>query len=730
MASGKKLVEKKDYARALIQFRNAAKVMPKDAEPYYQAALVYLERRDWQTAYSYLKTAVGLNPKHQQAQLKLAELLAAGSNKKDDIQAAHQAIEDLMKSAPASAEELDTLALSEFRLGNQQDAEKHLEEAFAKFPAHLSSAVSLARMKLAHKDVAGAEEVLKKTAEQKPPAAGAFLALGRLYVSTGKIADGEAQFRRAIEIDPKSGPALLALAVLETRAGKIQDANETYKRLSSLSEPQYRPYHAAFLASTGKHDQAVSELENLYRKYPDDRTVRSYLVSEYMGLHKPEEAEKLASAAVKKNSKDVDARLLRAGIYLTTGKPDDAQKDLAVALHFQNDSYQAHYLMSLVYRAHGAGVQQRQELGEVLRLRKEYLPARIQLARALIGAGSAQAALDLLDDKGVPPQQKNTVGYLVERNWALIALKQTAEARKALDPVLARIKAPELLFQDGVLKYNANNYSGARVALVEALNKSPEDLRILRLLVATYAAEKQPAAAVSAIQQYAAQHKNSAPVQQFLAELLIASGQKGPARSALQAAKAANPKFLAPDLTLAQLDLSEGKINDATRSLSALLAQNPNLVPARLMLGSAEEMRGDHTAANADYRKVLDAQPNNVAALNNLAFGLAEYGNQADEALKYAQKAAELAPDSPAVQNTLGWVLYRKGLYSMAVPHLEQAAEKEPNARRKCHLAMAYLKMGDQERGQKNLNAALKLDPTIPEIRVAQQMLDEMDGGR
>src|SRR5689334_11709451 len=97
LESGKKLLEKKDYARALIQFRNAAKVMPKDAEPYYQAGLVYLERRDWQAAYQSFKGAVQLNPKHQQAQLKLAEIMAMGGKK--EVEQAHQAIQDLIKTA-------------------------------------------------------------------------------------------------------------------------------------------------------------------------------------------------------------------------------------------------------------------------------------------------------------------------------------------------------------------------------------------------------------------------------------------------------------------------------------------------------------------------------------------------------------------------------------------------------------------------------------------------------
>ena len=728
LESGKRMIEKKDYARALIQFRNASKVMPKDAEPYYQAGLVYLERRDWLTAYASLKKAVDLNPKHQQAQLKLAELLSMGDQK--NVEEAHEKLQDLIKTAPGNAEELGALALTEWKLGNQQDAEKHLEEAFAKFPAHLASAVNLAGLKLGHKDLAGAEEVLKKTAGQKPPSANAFLALGKFYVTTGRAADGEKQFRRAVEIDPKSGPALLSLAVLEMRTGKTQQADQTYRQLSALPDQQYKPYHAAFLASLGKHDQAIGEFEKLYHQYSDDRVIRSYLVGEYMRVQKADEADKLVTAAINKSSKEVDARLLRASIYLATGRPDEAQKDLAVALHFQNDSFQAHYLMAQVHQARGAATQQRQELGEVLRLRKDHLPARIQLSRALLGVGSAKAALDVMDDKAVLPQQKNVLAYLVQRNWALIQLNQSAEARKEVDRGLAQLRAPDLLFQDAYLKYGQKDYPATRASLVEALNKSPEDLRMLRLLVATFAAEKKPAAAIPVVQQYAALRPKSAPLQQFLAELLAAHGQRAQARAALQAAKAANPKFTPADLELAQLDIAEGKLNDAAKTLSGLLAQNAANVPARFLLAGVEEMRGDHAAAMNDYRKVIEAQPNSVAALNNLAFNLAEYANQPDEALKYAQKAAELAPEAPAVENTLGRVLYHKGLYSMALLHLEKAADKEPNALRKCHVAMAYIRIGDQERGQKNLNAALKMDPNIPEIRAVQQMLDNMHGGR
>jgi Tfp pilus assembly protein PilF len=50
---------------------------------------------------------------------------------------------------------------------------------------------------------------------------------------------------------------------------------------------------------------------------------------------------------------------------------------------------------------------------------------------------------------------------------------------------------------------------------------------------------------------------------------------------------------------------------------------------------------------------------------------------------------------------------------------------KEPNARRKYHLAMAYFKSGDGSRGTAQLNQALKMDSTLPEAATARRILAE-----
>src|SRR5215471_9492761 len=77
---GKDFVAKKDYTRAAIEFQNASKTMPKDAEPYYQLALLALQRRDARGAIALLRKATDLNAQHAGAQLKLATMMLASSD--------------------------------------------------------------------------------------------------------------------------------------------------------------------------------------------------------------------------------------------------------------------------------------------------------------------------------------------------------------------------------------------------------------------------------------------------------------------------------------------------------------------------------------------------------------------------------------------------------------------------------------------------------------------------
>lgn len=154
-----------------------------------------------------------------------------------------------------------------------------------------------------------------------------------------------------------------------------------------------------------------------------------------------------------------------------------------------------------------------------------------------------------------------------------------------------------------------------------------------------------------------------------------------------------------------------------------MIAANPKNIDARFLMALLNEGSGDHKGAIESYRAVLGIDSSNLFALNNLAYGLATEKPQ--EALRFGQRAAEIAPDNPTVEDTLGWVYFRMGLYNSALGYLKSAYAKQPTPGHQYHLAMCYLKSGNREQGTKNLSAAVQKDPTL-----GKDSRDSVDGAR
>ena len=724
LATGKQLLEKKDYQRAILQFKNALQLDPKSAEAHYQLAQAYLGAGGMQQAASELYKATELDPKHAKAQLTLAELMAGSSNK-ELVAEAYKRASAVAGASPNDADALTTLALTELRMGQPEEAERDTLKALEKAPANLKSSMLLVAMKLAQKDLPGAEQVLKQAVEKAPNSVDPLLALGRLYRAVQRLPEAEAQFQRAVQIDPKNGPALVDLAALQLASGKKDVAEETYRKAAALPDRQFKAVHALFLMTDKRSDAAIAEMKELLRKDPNDRDLRGLLMRAYLATNKIKDATDLLTTALTKNPKDVDALVQRAAIRITGGQYEDAYKDLMPVMSLKPDLAEAHYLMAKVHQSRGAGGNYRQELEEAVKRDPRHLRARLELVSVLISSNAAQAALELMDK--TPADQRRSVAVMVQHTGALMASGRWADAAQEIDAGLKATRAPELLIQDALVKVQRKDAAGARKSLEEALSSNPENTRALEILVGIYRSQGQLDAAIAKVQEYAAQRPQSAVLMQYLGALYVANRQPDRARTAFLAAKAANPKNLGIDLNLAQLDLEENRVDEARKTLTGLLNADGGNQAARMLLAAVEDRGGNPVGAIEQYRKVLDKDGKNVGALNNVAYLLASQ-SKADEALAFAQQAKELAPEDMTVEDTLGWIYYAKAMYPVAVQHLENVVAKAPSARRKYHLAMAYLKAGDRQRGAMVLEQAIKMDSKLPEAQMAQQVLMETSG--
>jgi len=725
MADGKQHLERKDYARAILLFKNAAALKRGSADVYYQLGLAYIGLRNYRSAYAALKKAVELDPQHVQAQIKKAELEASSTD--EGLRAtAETSMRGLVTQSPNNTDALSVLTMAELRLNKPADAERDLMRLLQQAPQDIQASLNLATVKYMEKDMAGAETVMKQAAAANTKSPVPLLALGDLYRLTGKPEAAESLYQQALQIEPNNGTALLSLANLYAATNRTDLAEKFYRRVSALPDPNNKPVYAMFLFDTGKRDQAIAEFEKLAKADPSDRKARTDLVEAYLAVGKFSNAEKLLNTAIQKNASDRDALLQRSRLYLAAHNYEGARRDVGEALHQDANSAQAHYVLARIHQAADQPLAQRQELGEALRLNPSWLAVRLELAHLLLTTSGAKAALNVLDDvNNVAPAQKNSLAFVIERNWAMWGAGDMAEMRKQLDVGLAQVRAPKLLVQDGMWKLKAGKTAEARRSLEEALKQDPQEVSALALLANSYIAQKDTAKAIAVAQEYAGREPKSAAMQEFLGNLLMTRGKLSQARNALNASLAADPRFEPALLTMAQLEVVEGKWDAARSQLNTVLSMDSKSATARLWMGVIEEANRNYEVALKYYREALDADPNNAEALNNAAYLLADHANQPDEALKYAQRAVELRPGKVSYEDTLGWVLYHKGLYTVAVPHLEQAAAQKGSVVPKYHLAMAYAKSGDRTRSRTALEAALKLNPNVPEAQMAKQVVGE-----
>ncbi len=151
------------------------------------------------------------------------------------------------------------------------------------------------------------------------------------------------------------------------------------------------------------------------------------------------------------------------------------------------------------------------------------------------------------------------------------------------------------------------------------------------------------------------------------AQLLAGSGRLAEARAMLQRLRQNHPRFAGRLYLLEGRLLTEaGRLDEAMALYTGALEANPDNVEVRYARSLLAERLDDLALAEQDLRTILEKEPDNARALNALGYTLADRTDRLDEALALIEKAYALAPDEPAIVDSLGWVHYRLG-------HLEEA---------------------------------------------------------
>ena len=759
---------------ALLELRSALQIQPKNADVNFQIAELLANDGKYADAAFYYRETSRLDPKRTDAMMAEAKLMMF-----DDRAHADELIDKVLELEPTSSLAYERRSEIALAANDTNAALKAVLTAIELGPKDGLPQMQLGivnQARIRETQLKGekpgddlyesAVAAFRKADELYGGSMQARAELGRLYaVWEGHDKDAEASFRGAVDVaaDPMARGRAAGVAIsyargvgnqellhwaLEQMVTAVPSHLDSWTELAEVEEQR----------QAGAGDAVFKRLLEL-RPQDEDAHVR---FARFMNAHKRgDEALALLEAEVKNGSDPPEAleaiceiQLSRADGKAARDAVDRLQKDypdhartwlargrLALAQQRFADAAEAlrHYL----------GSEQSYEGQQLLALaeagRRNY-PAAVSAVDTGLQMGGAPTVTllrlkaSILDSAGDSQQALATLRRLqqqaplrpADRLLLARALYQTGRAplgRQVLTEILSEPDPPAAAYLEYAFHEGRTDPAKSREYLEHVLSEVPRNPDALRLLVALDLGAGKGDDALAHIDK-AAQAGRLSPQILLLKAQVLASRKdyKGAEEEARRAFAAAPNLTPALDL-LASIYAAENRLPEAIASFeeadkAGALPPTGQELLARLQLAS-----GHRDAARALYERVLSARSDLPGAKNDLAFLLAEDGQQLDRALSLAQEAQQAEPENPEMIDTLGFVYHKKGLNQPAVDQFKYAIElseraNAPRADFHYHLGLALRALGKDADAAAAFESALKLDASFAHAEEARRELE------
>lgn len=210
-----------------------------------------------------------------------------------------------------------------------------------------------------------------------------------------------------------------------------------------------------------------------------------------------------------------------------------------------------------------------------------------------------------------------------------------------------------------------------------------------------------------------------------LTELMVRANRYDEVHSHLQNIRFRNADLNIPLLAMeANVLIDEKKFDIAGTVLNNSVGAFPNNVELLFLRSVLSTETNNLALMESDLRQIILLEPQSPVAYNSLGYTLADRTNRYQEAYELIGKAAELAPNDPAIIDSLGWVQYKLGMYEQAKENLDKAYKLYPDAEVAAHLGEVLWVMGDKTAANRVWRSALATQPDSVHLRDTMQRLD------
>jgi tetratricopeptide (TPR) repeat protein len=748
---------------AVIDYRIVLQSAPNHPQAHYELALSLLELGRGQDALWELRESIRLDPNNLDARLNFGWLALAAQSPDEALgqatailerDPAHREGRNLRASALIAQGELE-LALEEsavllelwpdekrayYYMSHAQLGLERLEEAersllrFREMDGRsLASTQEVMRFYLSTGQPGKAEKLLEEAIPDSAAAdrAALALALAEIVERDGRLAASEGSLRLALAGAAERLDVRARLAVLLARDGRVDEALELLEEAKALSPPgtEVERVQGDLLMEAGRFEEALArfraglELEpdsvpmrlreaqallrigdlessserirSLLEEHPEDPMVALSQVRALALASRTEEAIAMLRGLLAEDPELAEAQFLLGVLELASSRPGEAARPLAIAADRMTGDAAGEARRLLVEARIRIGEFEPavNDARQLLAQNPGDRRARILLGHALLGAGSPERAESVLRE----------------------APEDSAEFHAALARVYVKMK----------------RLDQAQASIERARALEPGSVQWVVDLAWVLDEQGKGQQAIALARESMVAHPDEPEYPNLLGRILVEQGDDVAAGSAFRRAIQVDPSFVPAFVNLARIAERAKRPSEARELLQRALAQQPNDVEALRALGNLEYGEGNPAAAIEAFEAALRADPRNDLTRSDLARARSEAGSDLSEALELALTARHSEPENAEYADTLGLVLYRKGLHEAAAEQFRAAIALAPHPIASFHyrLGRALLGDGDSAGGKIELERALELDPSFAEAEDARRLLSELGAG-
>ncbi len=732
LRAGNKYLEQGKAAEASIVFRQAIEKDRRFGAAYLQLARAELRLARIRPAMGAFRRACELRASGDEACLALADLLlttylrdplAYGGlvAELDDIAAG------ILRRDPSSYDGHRIRGYVHAGEGRDEEAEKSFATANRIRPNQSGVVVVLARF-LARRDFPQAEKMLLDLIEHDKSFSPAYDLLYMEYLRAKRLPDADRMIELKAAQNP-SNPGFQLQVANHYRASRRPDKmQEALQRLATDRKrfPDGRLRAGAFYHAIGDFSSAARE----FRLGMEDQPARKAeyqkrLVEALYSQGLRGDAVELANQLAAENPRDPESKGLRAILRMRAGNAEDVRQsvaDLAEAVRSRPDSLGMRIRLAEAYFATGDLDSAATHFAEASRQRPDLIAPQLGLTQALIAKGEYGKALAV--SEAILGSIPTLAEARFQRARALIGMGEKAKGRAELDllkrehsnlpaPVdaLARADMAEGRFREAEAGFRALIGMGSHFAGV-------------RGLVDTRIAEGKTAEAANIAREELAKSPQSPLLRLLYADASKAAGNSEAAIEEYEYLQGRFPLDARLHFQTGEARIQLGRLHEAADAFEKACVLAPNDAASHKRLAMVYAALGNLPKARDAYRSAVRLAPDDATSLNNLAYILAELNEDLNAALQHANRARQRRNDSLDIEDTLGWVYTRRGLWPQAIAIYEKLLRQAPNnPLYRYHYAAALSGKGDKAGALRELGTALSLKPNKDEERRIRAML-------